>query len=640
MAIAAYRTAVAEGEGTGEPGLELRPRGILAGLYAELRGEAEAWTELYSALESLEQRPEDLGDAQRLFVMAAHLSRRRCPPAALLFQQEAVRLARLVDGPGTMTISALSQQAELLGRAGMADRALESLREARVAADNIASDSIRAIKTADVDLVAGEVWLRVRPDSAAIMLRRAVERYRSTQYLLEVDRAQLLLANAYASSGKMDSARRAFDAALSETERQRAEILDPEDRIRFLDQARPVIDRVVGFLADQSDTLGALEFFEQMRARVLLERVRGRLAGGVAPVPVIDRLRNEMSPGASVVSYAVLDSELVAWVIRRGGVTMHRTPLDIPLAPLVERFSTLIEARAGENEVRPIAARLYEVLIAPVSDEITPGTRLVFIPDEALHFVPFAALFDSSSGRFLVESFEIDVAPSVALYQQSAARYAALGTAGTRVLAVGNPAFDEAAIGLPRLPGAEREAARVADDYEDARLLVGAAATKRAFLREAVRANIVHFAGHGVVKPDAPLLSHLVLAPEPVDGSSGALYARELFDVTLPRTRLTILSGCHTAGGELSTTEGVSSLARALFAAGVPAVVASLWAVDDERTAMFFATFHRELARGTDPVTALRHTQLQSISQRRESWSSLSTWAAFQLFGATGTPSR
>src|SRR6185436_18147833 len=117
--------------------------------------------------------------------------------------------------------------------------------------------------------------------------------------------------------------------------------------------------------------------------------------------------------------------------------------------------------------------------------------------------------------------------------------------------------------------------------------------------------------------------------------TSGALYAQDLFDLRLSRTRLAILSGCHTAAGQLSETEGASSLARALFAAGVPVVIASLWAVDDAETAEFFVSFHRQLSRGADPAAALRDTQLEWLTKEKGGWTNLSTWAAFQLFGAT-----
>ena len=150
-------------------------------------------------------------------------------------------------------------------------------------------------------------------------------------------------------------------------------------------------------------------------------------------------------------------------------------------------------------------------------------------------------------------------------------------------------------------------------------------------LRAAARSNVIHFAGHGVVRPDAPLLSYLVLAAD--SAASSALTAKELFDTKLPVTWLALLSGCQTGAGRVSDTEGVSSLARAFFAAGVPAVVASLWSVDDEATADFFGDYHAELSKGGDPSTALRHTQLAWV--RKSGWNGASTWAAFTLFGAT-----
>jgi CHAT domain-containing protein len=72
----------------------------------------------------------------------------------------------------------------------------------------------------------------------------------------------------------------------------------------------------------------------------------------------------------------------------------------------------------------------------------------------------------------------------------------------------------------------------------------------------------------------------------------------------------------------------------------VPAVIASLWAVDDEQTAEFFAAFHRQVVRGLDPTTLLRQAQLQWLKRDINPWRSTSTWAAFELFGATSWTGR
>ena len=53
--------------------------------------------------------------------------------------------------------------------------------------------------------------------------------------------------------------------------------------------------------------------------------------------------------------------------------------------------------------------------------------------------------------------------------------------------------------------------------------------------------------------------------------------------------------------------------------------MASLWAVDDESTADFFASYHRRLSRGDDPTEALRRTQLEWVAQDKGSWQGFST---------------
>jgi CHAT domain-containing protein len=632
-AMVAYASVIRDGSLLGEPALELRARTDAARLAATLRGERPAWELLYQALRSFARYAEAPSDGQHVFAAAAELSWKKSPKVALLFQAESVRLAAALSNSLNMMI-ALMRQAKLFARTGHAQQAFEMLDSLRTYLRAIENDSTRAEMQTNTDLVLGEIEIGERSDSAVDLLRHVVARFQNTDYAIQLAQAKILLARAYAVAGKTTLARGAFEEALSEMERQRSDIGGFEDRAHFLDQARPVIDSVLRFLIDQRDTVGAVEFLERMRGRVLLERTSGRL-GAPLPPPNVDSIRRNLSAGTKVVSYAVMERELIAWLIERDGVRMYRVPVADGLKPLVDRLTTLITSRAAEGDLRDVAGLLYRILIAPFDDRL-PNSRLVVVPDKWLHFVPFAALFDAGRGRFLAQAVEIDIAPSLQLYAQAARRYQELQTeTAPSVVAVGNPAFDKRVYAsLPALPGAEREASGVARQYAHARLLVGSAATRHALIASAKASDVVHFAGHGIVTPEAPLQSQLVLAPDPTDGSAGALYAKDLFEISLPRTRLAILSGCHTASGELSDTEGASSLARALFAAGVPAVIASLWAVDDDKTEEFFSAFHTELRRDQNPAAALRRTQLRWLAQG-QAWRSISVWAAFQLFGAT-----
>ena len=94
------------------------------------------------------------------------------------------------------------------------------------------------------------------------------------------------------------------------------------------------------------------------------------------------------------------------------------------------------------------------------------------------------------------------------------------------------------------------------------------------------------------------------------------LYAFEIEHHALPQARLVVLAACGTAAGEASRLEGALSIARPFLAAGVPAVVASLWDADDTTSRRFFVAFHRNLLAVGDPATALRQTQLGFLRER------------------------
>jgi CHAT domain-containing protein len=207
---------------------------------------------------------------------------------------------------------------------------------------------------------------------------------------------------------------------------------------------------------------------------------------------------------------------------------------------------------------------------------------------------------------------------------------------------VGNPRFDsEEFPSLERLPESEVEARTVAGLYSDSELLTGEAATRTRFLESASRHSVVHFAGHAIANAEFPLLSRLVLAPDrsaPTAGS-GALFARELYSTRFPMTRLVVLAGCHTSSGVVVKGEGVMSLARPFLAAGVPAVVATLWDLEDRAGNEIFSVFHRRFREGDEPMEALRRAQLALISNSDPALQSPKAWAGLQVFVASGNPS-
>jgi CHAT domain-containing protein len=163
---------------------------------------------------------------------------------------------------------------------------------------------------------------------------------------------------------------------------------------------------------------------------------------------------------------------------------------------------------------------------------------------------------------------------------------------------------------LGRLPSAREEARVVRRQFGDrSRILLGEEATEGAVRRELPRADLGHFACHAVVDEALPMDSALVLAP--TEGSTGLLHAWEIVEDLELDADLVVLSACQTARGGERAGEGIVGLVRALQIARN--VLATLWNVSDESTAVLMERFYRHLTTGDRPAAALRRAQLDLL---------------------------
>ena len=136
---------------------------------------------------------------------------------------------------------------------------------------------------------------------------------------------------------------------------------------------------------------------------------------------------------------------------------------------------------------------------------------------------------------------------------------------------------------------------------ENATLLAHGEATADGFRREAVAADRLHLACHGVADLDAPLDSGLLLA------GNRWITLRDLMGMRL-RVRLAVLSACETSLPGTELPDEVVALPTGLLQAGVAGVIASQWAVPDLGTAILMAEFYRRL-RDASPAAALQAAQ-------------------------------
>jgi CHAT domain-containing protein len=338
----------------------------------------------------------------------------------------------------------------------------------------------------------------------------------------------------------------------------------------------------------------------------------------VEPVtrPEIQRL---LPAGTTLLEYQVGEAGAVVWVVERERFAMVWLPGDrSSLLAQVRRFRGAITGQAPLVEVEQQARALHRRLLEPARAEIH-GDRLVIVPHGILHYLPFAAL-RSPAGRWLVEDFALSTLPSASVLRYLVDKGAG---ASARALVVGNPDLGPALA----LPWAEREARMVGQHERQSTVLVGADATEAQVKTLLATVGLVHLATHGELSESDPLSSAILLVPG--GGEDGRLEVREVFGLDL-HARLVVLSACETGLGQLSRGDELVGLQRAFLYAGTPAVVTTLWKVDDRASFELIRAFYDRLDAG-GPVVALRQAQLET----QRAFPHPFAWAAFGLTGAS-----
>ncbi|KXJ26317.1 Tetratricopeptide repeat protein 28 [Exaiptasia diaphana] len=287
-----------------------------------------------------------------------------------------------------------------------------------------------------------------------------------------------------------------------------------------------------------------------------------------------------------------------------------------------------------EDDDKPLEM-LFHRFVAPVLDKLTTE-EIVIIPDGPLFTVPFAALRDPETGNFLCETKRLRLAPSLTtlkILQESSVGCTDL---------IGDPAVGEVIYrGIEReiypLSGARDEAIEIGK-LLGVEPLIGEKATKEAVLSKLQQGVcVIHFAAHGSARngeiflaPSKPSLSSTT-TPEEKDYILTVKEAQE----SGIRAQLVVLSCCHSGRGDIKA-EGVVGMTRAFLAARARAVIASLWAIDDQATKLFMVKFYSHLKKGESASRSLK--QAMKDVRETDEYKEPMYWAAFFLIATSCLP--
>jgi len=540
--------------------------------------------------------------------------------AALRVQQESVDVSERTGSPAFVAEATLAD-AQLQAAGGDAAGAARSLARARAPAAAITNPRVGEWMAAMRQIAEAGLLLPADPARATGALDSAAAFFKRMNAPLlalppTVDGARVRLAR-----GDTAGAVRRLAAALAILEHRRDSIRMEPRRAATFEAARGVVDRVAMIRLAEGRVADALAIVDRGRASLASAGAGAEAgAGGVAG-----------PPGEVAVEYALVGDELLAWTIRGSRVDLYRARADTTwLKRTAEHLLQRLESGAGEAELRPGLARLYDRLVRPIESRLGPAAApLVVIADGEIASIPFAALFDARRGRYLVQDRPLRYAVSL----REARRRPSTGARRDAVF-VADPAFDAAREpDFGRLPAAAREVREVAAGYAGARVLGGAAATREAVLRSMESARLLHYAGHAVFDDERPEQSYLLLAPGQ-SGGRGTLQAGEIAQLELRNVSLVVLSACRTVRTGGGRAAGFSGLAGAFLAAGAGGAVGSLWEVDDRLTRPLMIEFHHAYRLTGNGPAALRAAQLRLLGSRDGRLRSPAAWAGFRYAGS------
>jgi CHAT domain-containing protein len=360
-----------------------------------------------------------------------------------------------------------------------------------------------------------------------------------------------------------------------------------------------------------------------------------------------------LRPKDAILEYFIGDQNVYVFCIQKTKVQFYKAPfvrkeqqnINILRNNLTNYKFIVADPQAAFREFVDVSHEVYKYYFAPFAQHISPENteRLIVIPDGMLSYVPFEVFMqeatpaDQQAGyrdlKMLIRTYEITYSYSSSLLLQNlqAAHYSHNG----KCLGFA-PTYSHAGTGQATnadLPWAEKELKAIEQTFKG-QFILGAGATKQAFLQQSRDYAVIHLAMHGIVDWRNAQRSHLAFATIAGDSSGDAanLYNFEIQNLSL-RADLVVLSACETGFGKMIRGEGVLSLARGFMLAGVPSIITTLWQVNDYTSATLMTYFYENLEKGMDKPTALHQAKLRFLAQTDKTSGHPAFWASFVSLG-------
>ena len=377
----------------------------------------------------------------------------------------------------------------------------------------------------------------------------------------------------------------------------------------------------------------------------------------------LEDITSKLQPHEAFLQYFVGDSNIFVMGIHPETQLFERIPFTDSLLSRLQAYldflSSPVELESIEKgqQYTQNAYILFQKLLSPILTQLPNDIdRLIISPDGILSYLPFEALLTEvpeedwrySDLPYLLHSYATSYTHSATHWLEQQEKSEEVPPNSWLGFA---PSYEETQItesvqplvlnrfltrdGSVQLPHAQEEITQISQ-MVGGQGLFQTSALESDFHREAAQYQVLHLATHGLVEDQQPMYSKLVFAPEADSSYDGFLHAYEIYNMELP-ANLVVLSACNTGVGKLEKGEGIMSLSRAFFYAGVKSLLMSLWSVSDESTSELMVSFYEGLKAGKDKDLALQQAKVTYIQNQEIAMKSHPYfWAGFVLKGDAG----
>lgn len=393
--------------------------------------------------------------------------------------------------------------------------------------------------------------------------------------------------------GDQPGAIAAYSEAVNSLQSLRSDLvaIDRQVQFSFRDRVEPLYRQLVSLLLDRAKQV------EPQPAQAYLKQARNTIESlqlaelddyfRDACLDVQPEQIDEVDPKAAAVYPMILPDRLAVILSISGQPLMQyetrQTAAEIENT--LEQFQQFLNPAFSNRQRLQLSQEIYEWLIRPAESVLAENgvETLVFVLDGFLRNLPMSALHDGQG--YVIERYNIALTPGLQLL-------APRPLTGERIQVL-SAGITDARQGFSALPGVRIELEQIGDWVPNSKMLLDYDFTE-ANLANAISAvdfPVIHLATHGQFSSDSEQTFILTW--------DNKIRVTEFED--LLRTResgfanpieLLVLSACQTATGDRQAGLGLAGVA---VRSGARSTLATLWAVNDQSTAMLVTEFYRNL---------------------------------------------